>query len=287
MYWSTDAPRILSSISPTSPLAPQLAGAYSRTTIPNWQDSSTTPECRALDEAFGGSAGLAHATGSKAHERFTGAQIMRFRRLFSDDYARTDRISLVSSAITTLLCLDGEVKGIDESDACGMNMWCMSTERRGWNRTALEVIAGDQAGGGGAEELERKLGKVESDGGRVVGNIGQWFVKRYGFHPDCCVFPGTGDNPATFLSLTRESYERSPLFNPIILKSVSCLKAIAVPHVPLSPSSHPQFVPPKASSLSAHPTLCSYRPNRTILIRNITHFSTRLKSPRQVNRTHR
>ena len=128
---------------------------------------------------------------------------MRFKRTDPAAYAQTDRISLVSSAITTLLCLDGEVKGIDESDACGMNLWTMDDRARGWNEKVLDVVAGQQQGG--AEELKRKLGKVETDGGKVVGMIGRWYVERYGFHPECCVFPGTGDNPATFLSLTCKS----------------------------------------------------------------------------------
>ena len=107
---------------------------------------------------------------------------------------------MVSSFVTTLMCADGEIKGIDESDACGMNLWTMDDEDRGWNRDALEVVAGKS----GMRELERKLGVVETDAGRVVGKVGRWFVERYGFDPNCCVFPGTGDNPATFLSLTCE-----------------------------------------------------------------------------------
>jgi xylulokinase len=121
---------------------------------------------------------------------------MRFKRVDPEGYAKTSRISLVSSFITTLLCLDGEVKGIDESDACGMNLWTMDTAQRGWNDKVLAAID---------PGLSEKLGKVETDTGRVVGRIGSWFVTRYGFDPECCVFPGTGDNPATFLSLTRES----------------------------------------------------------------------------------
>jgi xylulokinase len=200
VYWSKASSQILGAIDPAQPLAPQLKDAFSRQTIPNWQDSSTTAECRELEAALGGPEGLAKATGSKAHERFTGAQIMRFRKREPAAYAATDRISLVSSAITTLLCLDGEVKGIDESDACGMNLWTMDTAERGWNGKVLQAIAGAD----GVEELKRKLGRVETDGGRVVGRIGKWFVERYGFSPECCVFPGTGDNPATFLSLTRK-----------------------------------------------------------------------------------
>jgi xylulokinase len=37
-------------------------------------DSSTTDECRALEEAVGGPLALAEITGSRAYERFTGNQ---------------------------------------------------------------------------------------------------------------------------------------------------------------------------------------------------------------------
>ncbi|TYJ55824.1 hypothetical protein B9479_003476 [Cryptococcus floricola] len=203
VYWNRSSTHILSSVDPSNSLTSQLRDAFSRMLVPNWQDSSTTAECLALEAAVGGPQALAEITGSRAHQRFTGPQIMRFRTREPEAYARTARISLVSSAITTLLCLDGEIKGIDESDACGMNLWAMNRKERGWSEKLLEVVGG---GAEGAEELARKLGRVETDGGRVVGQIGRWFVERYGFSPDCAVFPGTGDNPATFLSLTlRES----------------------------------------------------------------------------------
>ncbi|WVQ74680.1 hypothetical protein IAR50_004284 [Cryptococcus sp. DSM 104548] len=203
VYWNRSSTHILSSVDPANSLTSQLRDAFSRMVVPNWQDSSTTAECKALEDAVGGPQALAEITGSRAHQRFTGPQIMRFKKIDPGAYERTARVSLVSSAITTLLCLDGEIKGIDESDACGMNLWAMNRKERGWSEELLEAIGG---GAEGADELARKLGTVETDGGRIVGHIGKWFVERYGFSPDCAVFPGTGDNPATFLSLTlRES----------------------------------------------------------------------------------
>jgi len=182
-----------------------MKGAFSRAVIPNWQDSSTTAECRAIESAVGGAEQLAETTGSKAHERFTGPQIMRWIKAHPDQFKETSRISLVSSFITTLLCLDGEVKGIDESDVCGMNLWTMNTPERGWNGDILKAIAGSDA-----EKLKGMLGEVERDGGKPVGTIGKWFVERWGFNKECLVFSGTGDNPATFLSLTRESFSKIP-----------------------------------------------------------------------------
>lgn len=191
MYWSHDAASIMRNADASKPLRDQLEPAFSREIIPNWQDSSTVAECAALTAAVGGPDALAKITGSSAHTRFTGAQIMKFARQEPSAYASTSRISLVSSFITTLLCLD-EVKAIDESDACGMNLYDIG--ERGWSRTLLKAV--DPSG-----DLEAKLGPVEKDAGSVVGTIGQWFVDRYGFSKDCLVLPGTGDNPATFLSL--------------------------------------------------------------------------------------
>ncbi|BEJ12925.1 hypothetical protein CspHIS471_0300990 [Cutaneotrichosporon sp. HIS471] len=202
VYWSKEASALLSSLDAGQPMAPQMKGAFSRDIIPNWQDSSTVEECKALEAGVGGAHELARITGSKAHTRFTASQIMRFRSHFPQAYGVTDRISLVSSYVTTLLCADGEVKGIDESDACGMNLWDMASPGRGWSQAVLDVIAP-----GEGAELARKLGRVETDGGRVVGTIGRWFVERYGFDPECVVVPGTGDNPATFLAFSLREKE--------------------------------------------------------------------------------
>jgi xylulokinase len=225
--------------------------------MPNWQDSSTTAECREIEAAVGGADALARITGSKAHERFTGPQIMRFKKIDPEAYDNTHRISLCSSFITTMLCLDGAVKGIDESDACGMNLWTMNDEGRGWNEEVLEAIAGEA----GAEELNRKLGQVETDGGRVVGQIGDWYVQRYGFSPDCCVFPGTGDNPATFLSLTRECYRYYAV--PVTDDNSSTIRGIGLAghigrragfHIELQPSPRvPRLLPPGHDRSSKHP----------------------------------
>ena len=52
----------------------ELAHAFSVLDSPVWMDSSTTAECRKLEEAVGGAQRLADITGSSAYERFTGNQ---------------------------------------------------------------------------------------------------------------------------------------------------------------------------------------------------------------------
>ncbi|GAA5878909.1 hypothetical protein JCM8547_007550 [Rhodosporidiobolus lusitaniae] len=176
VYWSATASAVLSSLDPTRPLSSQLAPtAFALSTSPNWQDSSTSRECRDLEAA-----------------------ILKLRRESPNVYEQTERISLVSSFLTTLFCADGEIKSLEESDACGMNLWNLETGQA-WDPDLLRCVAG---GDEGADELVRKLGPVEKDGGVAAGRIGDWFVKRYGMSEDCLVNHFTGDNNATILSFS-------------------------------------------------------------------------------------
>lgn len=224
VYFSRAAPRIFTTLSAEKTLAEQVDTAFSRKVVPNWQDSSTVEACKAFESAVGGPDELTAITGSKAHTRFTGPQIYKFRTQQPEAYKDTERIVLVSSFITTMLCVgQGEdkttvIKGIDESDACGMNLLDMrkasaisTAESRGqlepgWNQKLLALASGESEGAdaslGGAAELEKKLGVIYRDAGAPVGNIGSWWTQRYDFSPDCQVFPGTGDNPATFLAFS-------------------------------------------------------------------------------------
>ena len=78
MYWSNKAASCLSNLDPSRSLAGQLfPDAFSMARAPIWQDSSTTEDCKRLEEIFGGAQALADCTGSRAYERFTGNQIAR------------------------------------------------------------------------------------------------------------------------------------------------------------------------------------------------------------------
>lgn len=105
-----------------------------------WMDSSTTAQCREIESAVGGGMALSEITGSRAYERYTGPQI---RKLFTGEAgaglcARTERISLVSSFMASLLI--GDYASIDETDGAGMNL--MDVKRRCWSKEALEVCVG-------------------------------------------------------------------------------------------------------------------------------------------------
>ncbi|KAK9238511.1 hypothetical protein V1525DRAFT_400723 [Lipomyces kononenkoae] len=196
VFWSAEAERLLASLNPDLPLEPQLSpNAFAHDMSPNWQDHSTAEECDYIEQNVGGAEILAQITGSKTHHRFTGPQIMRFRRRHPNRYENTARISLVSSFFASLLL--GRIAPLDVSDVCGMNLWDIPNEK--FNEEIIQLVAG--GGENEKNELLRKLGKVEPDGGKNLGPINDYYVNRYGFPKSCTITPITGDNPATILAL--------------------------------------------------------------------------------------
>lgn len=197
VFWNADAEQLLAQLDPKKSLESQLDGAFAHPFSPNWQDASTQRECDEFDAALGNEAQLANATGSKAHHRFTGPQILRFQRKYPDKYIKTYRITLVSSWIATVFL--GKFAPFDISDVCGMNLWDIKAGT--WNEKLLELAAGAS----GVDALKKKLGDVPEDGGVHLGNISKYFVKRHAFSSDCTIIASTGDNPSTILALPLRS----------------------------------------------------------------------------------
>ncbi|KAK4448589.1 hypothetical protein QBC34DRAFT_407019 [Podospora aff. communis PSN243] len=193
VYWSREAEELLGGLKSDKSLVDQLTGAFSHPYAPNWQDHSTQAECDQYEAKMGTPERLAEVTGSSAHHRFTGTQIMRLRRKLPEMYAATSRVSLVSSFLASLFL--GTVAPMDVSDVCGMNLW--DIPGNDWSEPLLELTAGAD----GVTELRKKLGEVRRDGGGSMGNVNSYFTSKYGFSPDCGVAPFTGDNPATILAL--------------------------------------------------------------------------------------
>ncbi|KAI9804878.1 MAG: hypothetical protein M1825_001247 [Sarcosagium campestre] len=194
VYWSKNAEEQLQKLEGGRGLREQLdPGAFSFPNSPNWQDASTQQECDEFDKHLGSEDILAEVTGSKAHHRFTGPQILRFHKKHPDAYRATSRISLVSSFLASVFL--GKVAPIDIGDVCGMNLW--DIKAGAWHAGLLRLAAGDE----GVEDLQRKLGQVREDGGGSLGPVADWFVSRFGFSPECAVLPFTGDNPSTILAL--------------------------------------------------------------------------------------
>ncbi|KAL1850557.1 hypothetical protein Plec18170_006842 [Paecilomyces lecythidis] len=224
VYWSHDAEKLLKSLQKEKTLEEQLQGAFSYPYSPNWQDASTQKECDEFDAALGSQEELANVTGSKAHHRFTGPQILRFTRKHSDAYKNTARISLVSSFLASLFL--GHIAPFDISDVCGMNLW--NIKNGAYDDRLLKLASGQFS----VEDLKKKLGEVPEDGGLHLGKIDRYFVERYSFSPDCTVIPATGDNPATILALPLRSSDA------MVSLGTSTTFLMSTPHYKPDPATH-------------------------------------------------
>lgn len=191
VWLNATAQQALRGLKPDRPLRAHLEGIFSVGASPIWMDSSTGPQCRALEAALGGPQRVAELTGSRAYERFTGNQIAKLHQTQPADYAATVRIALVSSFMASLLI--GEFAPIDAADGAGMNL--MDLRRKVWAPEALRATAPD---------LERRLGPIVPSH-TVIGRLHAHFVGRYGFPATCQVVAFSGDNPNSLAGLRLEA----------------------------------------------------------------------------------
>ncbi|KAH9479446.1 Xylulose kinase [Psilocybe cubensis] len=230
VFWSSDSDSLLASLDSSKSLTEQLfPAAFASPKAPIWQDSSTTVDCKRLEDEFGGAQAVADVSGSRAYERFTGNQISRIRRLKPDVYEASTHISLVSSFITSVFL--GRIAPIDISDASGMNL--MDVLSCKWDQRLLEICGGPT--------LRAKLGEEPVIGGTSLGPVSSWWVKKWGFNPECIVAPFTGDNPATVMSLSAPG-------DALLSLGTSTTFLLSIPHTSAPPK---RFT---TSHLLAHPT---------------------------------
>ncbi|KAG9045931.1 hypothetical protein FS837_005406 [Tulasnella sp. UAMH 9824] len=190
VYWNAKGVETLGKLDKAKGLVDQLEGGFSLDRAPLWMDSSTTKECRELEEAVGGAQNLADRTGSRAYERFTASQIKRLYDYDRSTYDATTRISLISSFVASLFL--GKVAPIEIADASGMNL--MDIISGNWDQELLKLCGG--------ESLKEKIGEQPVGGGTNLGKVAKWWVERYGFNEECIVAPFTGDNPSSIVSLS-------------------------------------------------------------------------------------
>nr|CAD7434366.1 unnamed protein product [Timema monikensis] len=187
VYWQRGAQHTLQSLEASKFLHEQLARSFSTPNSPVWMDSSTTTQCRQLEQAVGGAQKLAEITGSTAYERFTASQIAKLSQTKPSVYNNTERISLVSSFACSLFL--GDYADIDYSDGSGMNL--LDIHSKEWSQICLDATA---------PNLIDKLGTPVASSS-IQGPISQYFVERFDFNPDCKVASFTGDNPASLIGM--------------------------------------------------------------------------------------
>jgi xylulokinase len=168
-------------------LVTQVQPLLSRETAPIWMDSSTSSQCAQIAEAVGGDAQVVRLSGSRAIERFTGPQIRAFYQRDPQSYAATREIHLVSSFMASLLI--GGSAAIDHGDGAGMNL--LELARGDWSSELVAATAPDLG-----EKLPRAVPSRTQ-----VGEIADYFVKKYGFKAGTPVFAFTGDNPSSLVGM--------------------------------------------------------------------------------------
>ena len=187
VYLNAKGVNRLEDLDPERALSAQLADGFSRETAPIWMDTSTTRQCREIEEAVGGARVVCEKSGSIAIERFSGPQIRRFSQEQPQAYADTRRIHLVSSFIASVLA--GREAPIDHGDGAGMNLLNLKT--LDWDADLLEATA---------PGLREKLPPARPSR-TVVGPVSSFLVAKYGFNPGAQVVAFTGDNPSSLVGM--------------------------------------------------------------------------------------
>eukprot|EP00040_Diaphanoeca_grandis_P013160 m.66531 g.66531 ORF g.66531 m.66531 type:complete len:566 (+) comp23700_c0_seq1:59-1756(+) len=187
VFFKNGARSTLQNLVAGSSIHEQLKDAFSTPNSPIWRDSSTTAQCKHLEAAVGGAQAMATITGSSAYERFTGNQILKCVQETPTTYQDTERISLISSFMCSILL--GDYASIDSSDGAGMNMMDISTQT--WSPQILSAIASD---------LEPKMGPIVP-AHAVLGNVSKYLANEYGFSDKCKIVAWSGDNPNSVAGL--------------------------------------------------------------------------------------
>ncbi|CAL9733515.1 xylulose kinase [Monosporozyma servazzii] len=173
--------------------------AFARSTAPNWQDHSTGMQCDQMEDTVNGPVGMSNITGSRAHFRFSGPQILKIAQEEPEAYENTDTISLVSNFLSSVLC--GKLIALEEADACGMNLYDIKKRKL---HTGLLQLIDDTTKNNKSRCVKEKLAgePIKCEENPVnLGYIGKYFVNKFGFQTKCSIFPFTGDNLATICSL--------------------------------------------------------------------------------------
>jgi xylulokinase len=185
VYLNNTFESALKGLHPKKSLKKHIENCFTRKKSPIWMDSSTTKQCKEIRKALGGMKETIKITGSNIFERFSASQIRKFYQEKPNQYKHTKIIHLVSSFMASILI--GKNAPIDHGDGAGMNLMNISTKE--WDPRALKAAA---------PNLREKLPNL-AEPSAIIGNISDYFVKKYGFSKNCNIIAFSGDNPNSLI----------------------------------------------------------------------------------------
>ncbi|HEX9974934.1 MAG TPA: FGGY family carbohydrate kinase [bacterium] len=159
-------------------------GNLSRKRSKLWNDFATKLECDLLTESVGGIDAMISEVGNSQRTGYTAPKIYHFSRHEPDDFQATTTLFLVHNFINWYLT-GGKKTGIrvmEPGDTSGMALWHPGEKK--WSKNLLHAIS---------PELYSKLPQVLPSE-QSIGTISTDLVNRFGFHPDCKIDAGSGDN---------------------------------------------------------------------------------------------
>lgn len=184
-----DFEKSLEHLDPAESLYSQIPeSAYAFLDSPIWEDSSTQEECNYIEAGLGGVLPMAAAVGARATLRFTGPQILARSRRDSMAFNRVSRVSLISAYLSSLIT--GKLVAEDVADACGTNIFDLSSNPPRWLPNAVELA-----------NAEGKLSPAPVHSYTKVGNVSSYICERYNIKHGTPLIVGTGDNPAGLAAL--------------------------------------------------------------------------------------
>ena len=155
-------------------------GKLTRPTSKLWNDFSTQTECDILTEKIGGIDKMIKEIGNTQRTGYTAPKIFHMYRNEQSFYNETQTFLLVHNFINWYLT-GGRII-MEPGDASGTGLW--DPVKKVWSKNLLNIISKD---------LVEKLPTVGSST-KSIGTIAQYFVKKYGFDPECKIDAGSGDN---------------------------------------------------------------------------------------------
>jgi xylulokinase len=155
-------------------------GNLARSRSKLWNDFSTLEECNILTEKVGGLDRMIAEVGNSQRTGYTAAKIFHMMRHEPEAYQRSAILFLVHNYINWYLT--GGIAVMEPGDLSGMALWNPKTHH--WSDKVIQAID---------PGLKQKLPEVKPSE-KTIGSIAKNLVDKFGFHPECRIDAGSGDN---------------------------------------------------------------------------------------------